>query len=97
MEVFWSEKLRLPFKIEFNTFLNQMSKRIAQGAARYGNPKPEKQYIKKLKLELSAYRKTGNHEHLINIANYAWLESVAPAHKRYHFDSGVDSATRGKV
>lgn len=97
IQVFWSEKLRLPFKEDFAAFLNYMSKRIAGGAARYGPPDREKKYMTRLALELKAYRKTGNMEHLINVANYAWLESVAPENKRFHFDNMVDSVTRGRM
>jgi hypothetical protein len=44
--------------------------------------------------EAQAYKRTGNSEHLINIANYAWLESVAPEHSKNNFDPYVPSATR---
>lgn len=97
MEVFWSEKLKVPNRAEFCNFLNMMSKRIAQGHARYGPPKADKMYIKRLKMELKEYTKTGNLEHLVNCSNYCWLESVAPSNPRFHHDSTVDSVTRGKV
>jgi len=97
VEIFWSEKLRLPYKLEFQAFLNGMSKRIAQGKARYGDPNRDKKYLDRLLLEAKAYKKTGNMEHLINVANYAWLESVAPQNRKFHFDNAVDSATRGRV
>jgi hypothetical protein len=97
MEVYWNEKLRLPHKEHFQRFLNRMSMRIAQGAARYGPPKQSQQFMRRLALELQAYKKTGNAEHLYNIANYAWLESLCPQNPRFHYDATVDSVTRGKV
>jgi len=51
----------------------------------------------RMKLEVTAYRKSGNREHLLNIANYAWLESQAPENPKFHWDNTVDSVTRGKV
>jgi hypothetical protein len=50
----------------------------------------------RLELELKEYKITGNNEHLLNVAVYCWLESMAPENKRFHFDATVDSATRGK-
>ena len=97
MEVFWSEKLKVPNKELFCEFVNMMSKRIMQGHPRYGPPNKEKKYIKRLRLELKAYRLTGNMEHLVNAANYAWLESVAPSNRKFHHNSYVDSVTRGRV
>lgn len=97
MEVYWCDRLRMPNKEDFNKFLNAMSKRIAQGHARYGSPDKQGLYIKRLRLELNSYLKTGNAEHLYNIANYAWLESVAPSNSKFHKDATVKSATRGKV
>ena len=51
----------------------------------------------RLGLELKAYRRTGNRELLLNIANYSWLESVAPENKKFHWDNTAESATRGKI
>lgn len=50
--------------------------------------------MSRLAKELAAYKKTGNMEQLINIANYAILEAMAPENPRFHFDAGVDSVTR---
>jgi hypothetical protein len=50
----------------------------------------------RLRRELEAYERTGNHEQLLNIANYAFLESHAPQNGKYHFDPAVDSVVDRK-
>jgi len=99
MEIFWCCKLNLSKRTEegFRGFVNKMSKRIAQGHARYGHPNKDKKYMTRLVLEVNAYKKTGNLEHLINAANYCFLEHLEPENKRFHFDATVDSATRKRV
>ena len=96
MEVFWSEKFKIPtaMRDHYNLFMNAMSKRILQGHARYGLPDAEKKYATRMQKEVLAYLYTGNAEHLYNIANYAWLESLRPQHKKFHFDATVNSVTR---
>ncbi len=49
----------------------------------------------RLGLELRAYRRSGNREHLLNIANYAYLESQAPENRNFHWDNRAESVTRG--
>lgn len=73
-----------------------MANRLMQGQCRYGEPKASQNYFTRLMMETKAYKRTGNQEHLINIANYCVLESIAPENKKFHFDNTVDSATRGK-
>lgn len=53
--------------------------------------------MKRMTIEFQEYRRTGNGEHLFNIANYCILESVAPQNKKYHLNTLVDSVTRGKM
>lgn len=77
-------------------FLQKMVNRLVVGEYRYGAPKKSQNYLSRLKTEVRAYSKTGNQEQLINIANYCWLESVAPEHKKSNFNPGVDSVTRGR-
>jgi hypothetical protein len=96
MEIWWPSKLNLSNEAAFREFATKMVKRLAQGFARYGAPDRRKKYLTRLVLELRAYRKTGNAEHLYNIANYAHLESIAPEHPKFHHESGVDSVTRGR-
>lgn len=99
MEVFWSEDFRVSKKEkdEFRSFLNAISKRILQGRARYGKPEARKKYHTRLKMEVKAYSKTGNIEHLYNIANYCFLESIEPEHPKSGLNAFVNSVTRGKV
>lgn len=99
MEIYWNEKLKglQRDKTSFQKFLTRMSMRVAQGHARYGAPDQKKLYLKRIKLEVLAYTKTGNSEHLFNIANYCWLESEKPQNPKFHLDTSVGSATRGKV
>lgn len=95
--VYWSDRMKLPNRESYARFLNMMSKRIHQGHARYGPPNVNKQYLKRLQVEIQAYSRTGNMEHLVNVANYCWLESMAPQNPKFHMDSTVGSVTRGKV
>jgi hypothetical protein len=97
MEIYWPSKIKLPNEDSFREFVNKMSKRLAVGQCRYGVPDRRKKYRTRLSLELRAYNKTGNAEHLVNIANYATLESFAPEHPKFHWNVNVDSATRGRV
>ena len=48
----------------------------------------------RLVMETKAYRRSGNREHLLNIANYAYLESICPENPKFHFDPEAKSATR---
>lgn len=71
-----------------------MANRLAVGEFRYGSPNRRQKYMSRLEKELEAYKESGNREQLINIANYAILESIAPEHPQAHFDNTVASATR---
>jgi hypothetical protein len=97
LEIFWSKKLKLPNEKAFLDFVQKMANRLMQGYCRYGGPDKRHKYLSRLELELKEYKKTGNAEHLINIANYCHLECFAPENKRFHFDNTVDSATRDRV
>lgn len=78
----------------FYLFLQQMTNRRAQGYARYGKIARRKQYMLRMKKEMEVYEKSGNHEQLLNIAVYAFLESYAPENLNYHFNPNTESATR---
>lgn len=82
---------------KLKTFFESMAHRLIQGDARYGKPHKKKKYLTRLKLEINAYDKTGNAEHLINVANYCWLELMAPEHVNHHLDATVESVTRTKI
>lgn len=77
--------------------MQRQANRIDVGHLRYGVPERRKRYMTRLKLEVKAYIKTGNIEHLFNAANYCALESMTPEHKNFHENIYVDSVTRGKV
>lgn len=95
MEIWWSEKIQTDIKQPFKEFIQKMAYRLVQGAARYGSKvKKEQHYMTRMIMEVKAYRKSGNAEHLLNIANYAILESVAPENPKFHFDNTVRSVTR---
>ncbi len=97
MEIFWVDRPAIPNKAAFQEFAQRMANRLAQGHCRYGPPDARKKYMTRLRFELNAYRRTGNAEHLLNIANYAHLECYAPENSKFHFDPRAESVTRGKV
>ena len=80
----------------FKMFAQTMLNRLYVGDLRYGPPDRRQLYASRLYKEVEAYKKSGNAEHLLNIANYCVLEWIAPEHKNHHFDNTVDSATRVK-
>lgn len=77
-------------------FMQKMTNRLAMGHYRYGEPQASKGYLTRMEAELKAYKRIGNCEQLYNIANYCWLESVAPENEKFHFDNRVKSVTRKK-
>lgn len=95
MEIFVSKKIPPDHLREWKEFLQQITNRRTFGHQRY-ETKREHRYMSRLAEELKVYKKTGNKEQLLNIAVYAFLESVAPENKHFHFDPTVDSATRKK-
>lgn len=96
--IWWSDKLKFtPVYKNVPKFLQSMANRLAQGFARYGGPDQHKLYFTRMQMEIKAYKKTGNMEHLYNIANYCLLESMTPENPKFHYDDKVDSVTRGKL
>ncbi len=75
-------------------FAQAMLNRLFVGEVRYGPGKKEQKYLTRLIKELKAYKKTGNAEQLINIANYCILEWMTPEHPKHHFNPAVESVTR---
>lgn len=96
IQIWLSEKSQVNW-VNFIKFVQRMANRIAVGQLRYGKADASKKYLTRLKLELKEYSRTGNAEHLFNIANYCYLESIAPEHKKPHFDPYKGSATRDKI
>jgi len=82
---------------KFLEFIQKAANRLAVGAARYGRMNPKRRYMRRMELEVRAYHKNGNIEHLYNVCNYAFLESFYPENPRSHYDAHVKSTTRGKV
>lgn len=80
---------------DYLSYLNMQAARWFQGNCRYGHPRRSKRYLSRMKAEIAEYERTGNAEHLLNISNYAYLESFRPENQKYHFDPTVESATRG--
>lgn len=83
---------------QYRAFLQTLMNRRVVGGLRYSQrPKRKQRYLTRIRLELKAYERTGNFEHLLNIANYCFLESEAPENRKFHFDPNADSATRPVV
>jgi hypothetical protein len=82
--------------IGFMMFVQRMANRVVQGWSRYGQPNRRQRYSARMRKELDSYDADGNMEHLLNIANYCWLESEKPWNEKFHFDNSVDSVTRGE-
>jgi hypothetical protein len=80
----------------FALFAQKMANRLIVGVFRYdkGRPLRQAQYHTRLKAEVKAYGRTGNLGHLVNAANYCFLESAAPEHKRAHWGEEHTSVTR---
>lgn len=100
IELFWSDKTKAPAKAEqFKKFAQQMANRLIFGVFRYdkGKPRNGAKYLTRLKAELKEYELNGNIEHLINVANYCMLESVAPENPKSHFKHESRSVTRNKL
>lgn len=90
----WSARMPAVRSNQISLFFQRMANRITVGEWRYDAPNARKRYLSRMKAELDKYEETGNTEHLINIANYAFLESVCPEHPQAHFNNKVGSATR---
>lgn len=94
LEIPDSFELKNQKKQIFKMFTQTMLNRLFVGEVRYGPAKKEQKYLTRLTKELKAYKKTGNAEQLINIANYCILEWIAPEHPKHHFNPNVESVTR---
>lgn len=91
------DTLHLKHQEEYRCYLQAMLNRILVGELRYGPPDRRKRYMRRLSLELKAYRRDGNFEQLLNLCNYAYLESVAPENRKLYFDPAAASATREEL
>lgn len=110
LKVWWTDnggRWSIDKALGFGYFLQKMVDKFAQGMAdrlivgifRYDKGKPLKKakYLTRLKAEVAEYERTGNQEHLINAANYCYLETQAPEHPKSHFKHHHKSVTRDKL
>ena len=92
----WVESIKRPDADWFGKFAQLMVNRLLVGWVRYGFDRKFR-YMTCLEKEVKAYRRTGNAEHLVNAANYAYMEYYKPENPKNHHDNTVGSVTRGKV
>jgi len=93
----WLDSERLNPRLKaLRVHVQLMVNRLLQGTFRYGPPAKDHNYMTRMLMEMKAYKRTGNREHLLNISNYCVLETIAPENSRFHFDNTAESATRSK-
>jgi hypothetical protein len=94
--IVWWPRRFMDKGLSLGVFLQRMANRLIMGAYRYDKGKPLKKakYLTRLQAEVDAYRWTGNLEHLVNAANYCYLESVAPEREKTFWRSDRRSVTR---
>jgi hypothetical protein len=98
LPTWWPEK-GIDKALEFGVFAQRMANRLIVGMYRYdkGRPISRAKYLQRLKAEIKAYEESGNQEHLVNAANYAFLEMLAPEHPEAHFKDVDFSVTRDQL
>jgi hypothetical protein len=76
-------------------FEKLMRNRLLVGRFRYGRmddpAKGDYDMLSSIRDRLKAYERTGNLEHLVDVANLALVEFVHSRHANRHFDAGDDS------
>jgi hypothetical protein len=100
LKILWTKATQMADKgLGFGTFVQKQANRLIMGGYRYDKGKPLRRakYLTRLVAEIEEYKLTGNTEHLINAANYCWLESEKPEHPNSHFKHESKSVTRGKL
>jgi hypothetical protein len=102
-EFAWSNELRIWWPdrahskgLAFGVWMQRQAHRLVMGVFRYdgGLPLKRARYLTRLEAEVAAYRASGNMEHLLNAANYCFLESQAPEREGAYFDARAKSVTR---
>lgn len=82
-------------------FIQKMRNRIVVSHYKYGwmrDTYPEiGDAIASLKERLELYEKTGNLEHLIDVANFAMIEFMLPRHPKAHFEAQDSDKSPGIV
>jgi hypothetical protein len=89
-------------KTEFDDeFVNHMKNAMVVSFYKYGALReayPHKvDAIASLKKRLDMYAETGNTEYLVDAANFAMIEFMAPRHTRAHFLGTDDDGSPGRV
>lgn len=99
LEIWVSDKIGCDRLKEFERFLQDMASCRDQGYCRYGKVNRNKEYMDRLSDELRAYRKRsgGNRAQLLNLAVYAFLESIEPQHKGFHYDPEAKTVNRKRM
>lgn len=81
-------------------FLQRMVDRMSLSFLKYGPVKdgfPAKvDAVATLRLCLDKYAETGNTEYLVDAANYAMIESIAPRHERTHYEALDSRGSAGR-
>ncbi len=82
-------------------FVRKMRNRMLVSHYKYGWVKdtyPElADAVASLEQRLALYKKTGNTEHLIDVANFAMIEFMFPRHPNAHFEAGDSDSSPGLV
>lgn len=82
-------------------FFRGMASRMAMSFEKYGDVKeayPHKvNAIDSLHLRLEKYHETGNTEYLMDVANFAMIEYMYPAHPKHYFKAEDSAASPGRV
>lgn len=98
LKFWWSNHHRqsLDKGLRLGLFVQRMANRLMVGSFRYDKGKPIRRakYLTRLVLEIGSYMNSGNQEHLVNAANYCFLECEAPEHPNSHYSANSHSATR---
>ena len=89
-------------KTEFShEFLEGMLKRMTVSFHKYGKVRdayPDKiDAIESLRTRLAMYEADGNTEWLMDVANFAMIEWMAPAHPNAHYDPQDSDTSPGRV
>jgi|SRR6185369_4940774 len=82
-------------------FFRGMAARMCVSFEKYGAVRdayPSKVHaINSLKLRLDKYLETGNTEYLMDVANFAMIEYMAPGHAGAHFKAEDSAASPGRT
>lgn len=82
-------------------FVSYMKNRMEVSYHKYGpikNAYPHKvNALESLQLRIRKYQETGNTEYLIDVANFAMIEFMRPAHKEAYFEATDSSGSPGRI